>query len=163
VDTSFQKTLQGDEGRQNLIHALRMQSLIRDEDVATELAKEIRLQVVGRGAKLIRQGASDSDLFLILKGEFEVVADGQVVAQKGDGDYVGEIAAVDPGTRRSATVVATSDSLVARISEPAFTKLANTFPKLWRRIATGLATRLRNQKMTPTNGRTRGQDGNYLS
>jgi CRP/FNR family transcriptional regulator, cyclic AMP receptor protein len=157
MDTSFQKTLQGDEGRQNLICALRMQSLIHDEDIAIEMAPQIRLQVVGHGAEIIRQGASDTDLFLILKGEFAVVTDGRVVARKSDGDYVGEMAAVDPGSRRSATVVATSDALVARISEPEFTKLANTFPRLWRRIAAELATRLRRRGTPPTNGRIHGQ------
>jgi len=44
---------------------------------------------------------------------------------------------------RSATVTAASDSLIARISEPEFSAIADRFPGLWRRLAAELARRLR--------------------
>jgi CRP-like cAMP-binding protein len=56
---------------------------------------------------------------------------------------VGEMAVVDPDARRSASVSAVADSVVARITELEFSALADRFPRLWRRIALELASRLR--------------------
>jgi CRP/FNR family cyclic AMP-dependent transcriptional regulator len=84
---------------------------------------------------LIQQGASESDLFLILSGEFSVLINGELVERRMAGEHLGEMALVDPQASRSASVIAASDSVVARITEPEFTKLADRFPCLWRRIA----------------------------
>ena len=53
------------------------------------------------------------------------------------------MALVDPGQRRSASVVANDDVVVARLSEREFTRLANSYPRLWRNVARELAHRLR--------------------
>jgi CRP/FNR family transcriptional regulator, cyclic AMP receptor protein len=84
---------------------------------------------------LIQQGASESDLFLILSGEFSVLINGELVERRMAGEHLGEMALVDPQASRSASVIAASDSVVARITEPEFTKLGDRFPCLWRRIA----------------------------
>ena len=80
---------------------------------------------------------------LFRSGTFSVAIDGRVVACKKAGEHVGEMAVVDPFRPRSASVTATSDSVVARITEPDFSALADRYPRLWRRIALELANRLR--------------------
>lgn len=134
---------QGPQGTPRLIAALRLQSLISDRDLAIELARHVTLEQVFAGATLITQGAADNDLFLVLMGEFSVIVNGERVGRRGAGDHLGEMAVVDPYVPRSASVVAECDSVVARITEPEFSKLADQFPRLWRRIACGLAARLR--------------------
>ncbi len=90
------------------------------------------------------QDASDTDLFLILSGEFSVTIDGRIVVRKKGGEQVGEMAVVDPRTPRSASVNATCDSVVGRITEPDFSALANRYTRPWRRIGVEFASRLRN-------------------
>lgn len=138
------KQFEGSEGRLNLIRSLTLQPLIREQNLAIAVARQSKLEAVPAGANIIEQGASDTDLFLILEGAFSIASDGHVVAHVKAGQHVGEMSAVDPHTPRSATVTAISDSIVARITESDFSALADRFPQLWRRIALELAGRLRN-------------------
>jgi CRP/FNR family transcriptional regulator, cyclic AMP receptor protein len=145
MEKSLLKQFGGSEGRRRLIGALTLQPLIREQNLAIAVARRMKLEAVPTGTNLIQQGASDTDLFLILDGGFSIAVDGRVVARKRDGEYVGEMAVVDPHTPRSASVTANSDSIVARIAESDFSAIADRFPQLWRRIALGLAGRLRNE------------------
>jgi len=140
---SLLKSFQGSAGRPRLISALISQPLIRDKDLAAAIEPYLKLEEVFVGTNLIKQGASDTDLLLILSGAFSIAIDGRIVAQKKAGEHVGEMAVVNPFTLRSASVIATSDSVVARIAEPDFSVLADRYPRLWRRIALELASRLR--------------------
>ena len=135
-----------------LIEALMAQSLIRERELAAIFARHVVVEEIPVGAPIIAQNRSDTDLFLILSGEFSLVIDGRVVARNVAGEHVGEMAVVDPHAPRTASVIATSNSTIARISEPEFSALADRFPRLWRRIAAGLASRLRNAN---TNARER--------
>jgi CRP/FNR family cyclic AMP-dependent transcriptional regulator len=141
---SLLEQFQGSDGRQHLIDALVTQPLVGDKDLAVIVSQRLKLEEVPAGKNLIKQGASDTDLFLILKGAVSIAVDGREVAHKEAGEHVGEMAVVDPLTPRSASVVATADSVVARIAEPDFSALADRHPRLWRRIALELASRLRN-------------------
>jgi CRP/FNR family transcriptional regulator, cyclic AMP receptor protein len=143
MEKSLLKQFEGSDGRRHLIKALTLQPLIRDQSVAVVLARRVMLEAFPAGKKLIQQGASDRDLFLILEGAFSIVIDGSIVVSAKAGEHVGEMSVVDPDMPRSASVVATSDSIVARISESDFSAIADRFPQLWRRIALQLARRLR--------------------
>lgn len=140
---------QGPQGKSRLAEALKAQALIRDQDLALEFARYVTLEAVPQGGTLIRQRDRDSDLFLILRGEFSIVVDGEIIERRAAGQHLGEMALVDPDARRSASVVAACDSVVARITEPDFSKLAERFPLLWRRIASGLAAHMRRAEAAP--------------
>lgn len=157
-DKSLLAQFQGPEGKPRLAKVLRMQSVIRDQDLALEFARHVSLEAVPSGRTLIHQGASDSDLFLILSGEFSVLVNGELVERRMAGEHLGEMALVDPHAPRSASVIATCDSVVARITEPEFSKLADRFPRLWRGIASGLAAHLR--RVTATTGNPGRRAGN---
>jgi CRP/FNR family transcriptional regulator, cyclic AMP receptor protein len=157
---SMVKQFQGSAGRPRLIDALMSQPLIGDRDLATAIARRVKLQEAPAGANLIVQGAHKADLFLILQGEFSISIGGRIVARKKAGEHVGEMAVVDPHASRSASVAALSDSVVARISESDFSALADKFPQLWRRIALELAGLVRDgnttrQREKPGRGRFR--------
>jgi len=145
MENSHLEVFQNGYGRGHLIDALQSQALIRDEEMAIEIAKRVKVEKVRSGATLISQGGSDTDLFFILSGEFSIVIDGHVVAQKTSGEQVGEMAVVDPIRCRFASVIADTDSTVARISESNFSAVADRYPRLWRRIAMELANRLRGE------------------
>jgi len=140
---SLLKPFQGSQGRTRLIDALISQPLIGDKELAVVIERFLKMDEVAAGTNLIKQGASDTDLYLILSGAFSVAIDGRIVAQKKAGEHVGEMAVVDPLARRSASVTAISDSVVARIAEPDFSAIADRYPRVWRRIALELASRLR--------------------
>ena len=140
---SLLKSFQGSEGRPRLIDALILQPLIRDKDLASVVEPYLKLEETFAGTDLIKQRASDTDLFLILSGEFSIAINGRTVARKKAGEHVGEMAVIDPSAPRSASVIAASDSVVARITEPDFSALADRYPRLWRRLALELASQLR--------------------
>ena len=135
----------GYAGRRRLIDSLVGQPLVQDQDLAAAVALYMKLEEVPAGATLIRQGASDTDLFLILEGAFSIAIDGRIAARKEAGEHVGEMAVVDPGAPRSASAIATCDSIVGRIAERDFSALADRYPRLWRRIALQLAHLLRSE------------------
>jgi CRP-like cAMP-binding protein len=142
---SLLKSFEGSAGRLRLIDALISQPLIRDKDLAAVVEPYLKLEETFAGTSLIKQGASDTDLFLILSGAFSIAIDGRIVARKKAGEHVGEMAVVDPSAPRSASVIATSDSVVARIAEADFSALADRYPRLWRRLALELASQLRDR------------------
>ena len=57
--------------------------------------------------------------------------------------YVGEMATIDPSARRFATVRAKEPTVVARVAEPDFSRIANAHPFVWRHLAIELGDRLR--------------------
>jgi CRP/FNR family transcriptional regulator, cyclic AMP receptor protein len=134
---------QGPDGKLRLVEALRAQSLVRDEDLAVELARQVTLKAIRGGMVLIMQDATDRDLFLILSGTFSVIVNGRIVASRSAGEHVGEMAVVDPKAHRSASVVAVTDCVVAGITRLQFFMLAERYPRLWRSIALELASCLR--------------------
>lgn len=95
-----------------------------------------------KGETLIEQGGDDNDLFFLLSGMLDVVVNGRRVAKRGPGAHVGEMAAVQPSQKRSASVIAAEDSVVAQLPEPDFADIANRFPQMYRYIAQELARRL---------------------
>ncbi len=60
---------QGPDGKLRLVEALRAETLVRDEDLAVELARRVTLKAIPAGTVLITQNAVDRDLFLILSGK----------------------------------------------------------------------------------------------
>src|SRR5271170_4884621 len=79
----------GSAGRRRLIDALTAQPLVRDQELAVAVARHLKLEKVPAGANLIQQGASDTDLLLILEGAVSVAIDGRIVARKKAGEHVG--------------------------------------------------------------------------
>jgi predicted nucleotide-binding protein len=140
---------QGEGGQARLIAVLRAQRTISDEEtLAKEIAKIaclIQLEPNTPTSEFIKQGATDNDIYLILEGKVSIRVNGREVAVRVSGYHVGEMALIDPTARRSASVVAVEQTVLAKVSEASFASLANQFPQLWRRLALDLAERLRHR------------------
>jgi CRP/FNR family transcriptional regulator, cyclic AMP receptor protein len=135
---------EGSDGRRRLIDALCSCSLVLgDTKVAKKIAKCVELQSYKPGSKIIEQGGSDNDLYFIISGKFAIEINNRYQYAREQGQHVGEMALIDPKFLRSANVVAEVDSVVAKISEKDFTKIANRSAILWRRLAIILAERFR--------------------
>jgi CRP/FNR family cyclic AMP-dependent transcriptional regulator len=144
----------GEEGNRRLVAALREQRAVLDSEMlAAEIAGTAELRQYEPGDFLTEQGGTETDVFLILCGAVEVAVDGRALAVRRAGCYVGEMALIDPTARRSATLRASEQTVVAVLTEPQFTALAERFPQLWRRLALELAHRLRERSryVTPPN------------
>ena len=138
---------EGADGRRRLIEQLRQQLIIGgDAAAAAEIANVATILEVSGGQVLIRQDAADNDLFLIISGAVRIVVNGRDVAIRRAGEHVGEMAIVDPSAARSASVVAAESSIVAKITEPAFIKIAESRVNLWRALAVQLSRRLNERR-----------------
>ncbi|MCW7494668.1 nucleotide-binding protein [Leptospira sp. 2 VSF19] len=135
---------QGEDGLNRLKDILADQILIRGETkVVDALIDKIELKEITVGSFLIHQDASDNDIFLILSGSLDIIVNGRKVANRYAGEHIGEMALIDSTARRSASVRAAENSVVAKISERDFSAIANTNPQVWRRIAIQLSQRLK--------------------
>jgi CRP/FNR family transcriptional regulator, cyclic AMP receptor protein len=137
-----------------LVEALRQQRCSGgDLAVAEALASACVVELHRAGSKIISQSATDNDVYFILAGGTSVRVNGREVATRGAKQHVGEMALIDPAAPRSADVVAVSDVVAAKVSEAAFTALA----ELWRILACELGDRLRQrgQHVQPQNSRPR--------
>ena len=138
---------QDDQGKRRLIELLQAQVVVAgDATVAGEIADAATLQELFPGDILIRQESADNDLFFILSGAFWIFVNGREAAICRAGQHVGEMAIIDPSSRRTASVIASEQSVVATIGEGVFSHLADRNPRLWRGLALELSRRLGQRK-----------------
>jgi predicted nucleotide-binding protein len=134
---------EGDAGRKTLLKALADQRMVAGN---TALAEEIvasgELMEVKAGTAIIEQGNDDKDVYLIVAGCFDIVVNGRAVARRFPNDHVGEMVAIQPTQRRSASLVAHEPSVVVKLSEPRIAALGDRFPQIWRCFARELAHRV---------------------
>jgi predicted nucleotide-binding protein len=134
----------GDNNRRKRLEALKRQGIVgNNEPLAEALEAEMSLIEVGAGERFITQGADDDDLYLVLSGKVSAVVNGREVAIMRAGQHVGEMAVIDEGARRSASVYALDQTVLGKIPEGAFSRIADSFPNLWRSLACHLGERLR--------------------
>lgn len=93
------------------------------------------------GATVMREGAVEDWLYVVVDGELEVLREDRR-AIIGAGEVVGELAVLDP-MPRSATVRALTDSLLFRLDKAAFDEAVDERPEIARGIIRDLVRRLR--------------------
>lgn len=126
-----------------LVDTLCLQeAVLGDRDAAELLAEKTTLFEFGSGENLITQDGVDNDVFFILCGTVAIKVHDREVAQRRSGQHVGEMALINPASRRTATVTAVDTVTVARISESDFGPIAAVRPELWRALARQLCARL---------------------
>ena len=133
----------GSAGRRILLETLKEQKLIAgNTELADEVASIGELVDVEAGVTIIEQGNDDNDVYLIVAGSFDIVVNNRLVAKRFCNDHVGEMVAIQPTQRRSATVVARENAVVVKLQEPQFADLITKYPQIVRYIAKELARRL---------------------
>jgi predicted nucleotide-binding protein len=148
----------GETSHRILLDTLKDQKIVAGN---TELAEQIaalgELLDIKTGETIIEQGKEDNDTYLILAGSFDIVVNGRTINKRIPNDHVGEMAAIQPTQRRSATVVARESSVVIKLTESQLAALGDQYPNIWRCIAKELARRLeqRNTLITAVSPNTR--------
>ena len=88
------------------------------------------------------EGELGREAFVLLSGGAEVRRDGEVVAELGPGDWVGELALLDGGPR-TATVTTTAPSDLLVLTRGAFNGVLDEVPTIAHKLLVTLARRLR--------------------
>jgi len=102
------------------------------DDIA-DVADSILERRVKAGKVLIKQGQWGHDVLLVLDGELEVQRDGEVLAVQGPGEIAGEVAVLTD-SRRNATVVARTDTVLGVIEYSQVHALVDANPVLASRL-----------------------------
>ena len=93
------------------------------------------------GTVLTKEGKIGHEFIIVIEGEIEVRKGDQVIATRGPGDYVGEIALLDQRPR-TATVVAKTPVVIEVIGQREFRTLLAEAPELSSDIMSTMAQRL---------------------
>jgi predicted nucleotide-binding protein len=134
---------EGEAGRRILVDALRGQKVVSgDLAIAENIVDCAELIEVAAAAELIKQGGEDNDLYFILVGSFKIMVNGKKVAIRNSGTHVGEMTAIEPAQKRSATVIAVEKSVVLKVTEAQLTQIGQQHPNVWRSFAKELSARL---------------------
>jgi len=125
-----------------VLKSVRLFGAVREEYLASAAAsaREVRLTA---GQRLFEEGEFGTSLFVIVSGRLDVTASGKRVAELGERDVVGEMAALDPEPR-SATVTALEDSLLLKLTTEDLDLLMSEDVEVARGIIQTLCKRLRN-------------------
>jgi two-component system, NtrC family, nitrogen regulation sensor histidine kinase NtrY len=94
------------------------------------------------GEIIFRQGDDGSTMILILSGSVEILKDGIVIAQRGPGEFIGEMALVEE-TPRSATVVAQTDCEISECTRDRFLEVIQDDPTFALALLKDLSHKLR--------------------
>jgi len=134
---------EGEAGRRLRIEALTNQKMVAgNKALAEELADRVQLLTFMTNDVLIEQGGSDNHVYMILSGSVNIEVNGRVVALRGPNDSIGEMAAVEPIQKRSATVIAKEETVVAKLTEPELSEIGARYPEIYKFIAKELSRRL---------------------
>ena len=118
-------------------------------DRSIEIIEEIvREQSFPAGAALVREGEPGESFMIIRTGSATVDQGGRPLRQLGSGDFLGEIALVDGGSR-TATVTADEPIEALVIDRPGFSRLMNDFPVIRFDLVNALTQRLRARDPEP--------------
>ncbi|MDI6740434.1 MAG: SulP family inorganic anion transporter [Candidatus Edwardsbacteria bacterium] len=109
-------------------------------DILRQCVTELALKA---GEKVFNHGDQSDELFIIRKGEIRIELplagrEAHHLATFGSGDFFGEIAFLDRGTR-SADAVAITDAMIYRLSRAVFDRFAREEPPLAGLVFSGLA------------------------
>ncbi|NIO43574.1 MAG: cyclic nucleotide-binding domain-containing protein, partial [Burkholderiales bacterium] len=112
-------------------------------DELSELESQLTLVTIKGGETLISAGEPSDAFYLVVSGRFHVVVPGvkEPVAEIGTGKSIGEIGFFS-GSARTATVIASRDSLVLRLLREDFDSLCKRSPEIWPKIVAMMARRL---------------------
>lgn len=150
----MKKRFEGEDGRRLLVEALMEHKLVGGNiAVAREIADVGELIDVVPNTTLIEQGADDNSVYLILAGSFSIIVNGKRIAGRFANDHIGEMAAIQPTQRRSATVVSSDAATILRMTEPQLSSIGQRHPEIYRTLAKELARRLTQRNFLITSAR----------
>ena len=111
------------------------------ESELTAIASWFDAKNVSENCRLIGEGASGYDFFLLVDGSAAVTVNGAEVGTLGRGDFFGEIAILGNG-RRSATVTTTSPSRLLVMFGTEFRRLQQEYPEIASQVEATMGERV---------------------
>ena len=114
----------------------------------TTVAQQMEEIEIPEGKQLVREGDFGHEFFLIVDGTAEVVRGGARIAERGQGEFFGEMALLDE-ERRTATVTAKSPMRVLVMTRQNFRALDGTAPEIHATVAEAIEAR---RAATPAGG-----------
>lgn len=142
------------DGRPQLVDALKRQEFVSgNAKLADALIKHGELVEYKKGDKLTTEGGEDNDIYLLLAGSVAIVIKGNEINSRKAGQHVGEMAAIEPAQKRSATIVAHDTVVALKVKSSDFSSVGEDYPEIWLPIARELSRRLfqRNDLIPPPN------------
>ncbi len=134
----------GRSGRTTLLRCLSESRLLSGNQAACEsLVKAGKLIEHRKGKTIIEQGAGDDWIYFLVSGSVKVLVNNRHIATREACTHLGEMSVIDPQARRSASVISDSTTISLQVPADEFIKVANAHPEIWRRIASELASRIR--------------------
>lgn len=129
------------------VELLRAQCAIKcDEKLARAVEGIAAVRQLAPHEQFIKQGCDDDDLFFLVRGEAQVYTHGHRHTIRSRGTHVGEMALLEPGAGRSASVFAGPDGATVFVVGGKDARcLGAAFPDFWFNIAAELSVRLRNR------------------
>lgn len=119
-----------------------------DAELAAELDRRGELIGLEKGSEFIAQGDETNEVYFILSGVCDVVVNGRTIAKRGSRQHVGEMSALQPTQRRSASCIVSENLVALRISAKDLMEIGDEHPRLYRSIAKELARRLLERNST---------------
>ncbi len=129
------------DAKLDLLHRIPLFSGLDSHQIERlgQLAEEVD---VPAGKMLIRQGDTGGDLMVLASGHVSVERDGARINTLGPGDFFGEIALIDGGTR-TATITTEEPSRLVVLGHREFHAMMDEFPEVASQILATLAHRIR--------------------
>lgn len=119
-------------------------------DILTGIARMLKTIQVKNGQGIIKKGELGNCMYIIYEGNVKIHDDIYMIADLGPGKFFGEISLLDTEPR-SASVTATTDSILFRLDQDDFYSILQKYPEVGREIMSVLISRLRTQNFTIIN------------
>jgi CRP-like cAMP-binding protein len=113
------------------------------EKELSAVANAVKERRYDTGDAIVSEGEGGVGFFVIAEGTARVEAHGERVATLGSGASFGEVALLDEGGRRTASVIAEAPMRVFGLTSWQFTPLLEQHPQIAIKVAKLLARRLR--------------------
>lgn len=128
-------------------------------EVLADIAALLTEENFEKGEYIVKEGNTEKELFMIMKGEVEIVSGGNVVAVKKAGDGFGEMSLIE-SQARSADIIAKDDVLVLKMDGDDFLEILKQREEIALGIIKFLVERLRelSSKLAEKNGQTNGKE-----
>jgi CRP-like cAMP-binding protein len=112
------------------------------EDYLIELARIANEEEYRAGDPIIRRGEIGTSMYIVVSGKVRIHVGDRVIAELGEREVIGELAALDP-EERSADVTAVTDSKIFRIEGGSLYELMGEHSEVNRGVIRVLCRRLR--------------------
>jgi hypothetical protein len=101
----------------------------RDPRFVELLSRDVKVEVFRPGEVIVKEGAKGSSMYILRRGEVEVICSGVSVARLASGSVFGEILLLGAADRRTATVRATEFSDCRVVPREVLQRLLRLFPR----------------------------------